>query len=170
MGVHCPRILIVCFLHTRMKPKILIILATVAVLLPLLSSTLQAQEQLLFRVNVPFEFIAGGVHLSSGQYLAFHVTPNMIQLTRVDGRANAYIAVKGLVMNGNNGNRIIFNKYGETYFLAQVQTGHDQQTHECFQCRGEKTLAARYRPSEAFTLRTRLLVKWPFIANNPVKC
>lgn len=136
-----------------MKPKTLIILATVAVLLPLLSSTLQAQEQLLFRVNVPFEFIAGGVHLPSGQYLAFHATPTIIQLVREDGHAAAWIPVKGSpVMSGESATQIIFNRYGETYFLSQVKTGRDQQVHECFQCRGEKTLAARYRPSEVKTV------------------
>jgi hypothetical protein len=139
--------------EVAMKPKTLIMLAALVVLLPLLSATAQAQEQLLFRVNVPFEFIAGGVHLSSGQYLAFHTTPTMIQLVREDGRASAYITVKASpVLDGDNGNRIIFNKYGATYFLAQVQTGHDQQTHECYKCRGEQTLAAKYRPSEVKTV------------------
>lgn len=131
-----------------MKSKLLIILVTVAVLLPLLSSTLKAQEQLLFRVEVPFEFSAGGVHFPAGQYLAFHVTSNMIQLTRVDGRASAYIAVKAPLLGGDTGNRIVFNKYGTSYFLAQIHTGYNQQTHACSKCRTEQILAAQAQPGK----------------------
>jgi hypothetical protein len=136
-----------------MKPKTLITLAALVVLLPVLSSTLQAQEHMLFRVNVPFEFIAGGVHLPPGQYLAFHTTPTIIQFVREDGRAAAWIPVKASpVVSGESANQVIFNRYGETYFLAQVKTGHDQQVHECFKCRGEQTLAAQSRSSEVKTV------------------
>ena len=55
---------------------------------------LQAQEQLLFRVEIPFNFVAGGVHLSAGKYLAFHANPATIQLIREDGKASAWIPVK----------------------------------------------------------------------------
>lgn len=137
-----------------MKPKTLITLAALVVLLPVLSSTLQAQEHLLFRVNVPFEFIAGGVHLSPGQYLAFHSTPTMIQLVREDGHASAWIPVQPAspLASEENSNQIVFNKYGETYFLAQVKTVHDQQVHRCHKCRGEQILAAQYRTSEVKTV------------------
>jgi hypothetical protein len=136
-----------------MKPKTLITLAALFVLLSVFSSTLQAQEQLLFRVDIPFEFIAGGVHMPAGQYLAFHTTPAIIQLVREDGRASASIPVKpSPVASGRNSNQIVFNRYGETYFLAQVKTGHDRQVHECFMCRSEQTLAAQYRASEAKTV------------------
>ena len=135
-----------------MKPQTLILLAAL-VLVPLFSSSLQAQEQLLFRVNVPFEFVAGGVHLSSGQYLAFHATPMIIKLVREDGRASAWIQVKASpVANGNRSSEIVFSRYGDTYFLSKVLTGHDQQTHECYKCRSEQTLAAQYRPSEPKTV------------------
>jgi hypothetical protein len=135
-----------------MKTQIIILLAAL-VLVPLVSSRLQAQEKLLFRVEVPFEFVAGGVHLSSGQYLAFHATPVMIQLVRQDGRASAWIPVKASpVTAGNGSNEIVFNRYGDSYFLSQVRTGHDQQTHECYKCRGEQTLAAQYRSSRPQTV------------------
>ena len=128
-----------------MKPRIALTIVALA-LVALLSSTLQAQEKLLFRVGIPFEFIAGGVHLSAGQYLAFHETPTILKLVREDGRGSAWIAVKpSPAMADKNTNEIVFNRYGETYFLASVQTGHDQQVHECFRCRAEQTLAAQHR-------------------------
>lgn len=137
-----------------MKPKTLITLAALVVLLPLLSFTLQAQEKMLFRVNVPFEFIAGGVHLPPGQYFAFHATPTMIQFVSEDGRAAAWIPVQPptQLASGEDSTQIVFNRYGETYFLAQMKTVQDQQVHKCHQCRGERILAAQYRPSEVKTV------------------
>lgn len=132
-----------------MKPKTLITVTVLVVLLPLLSSTLLAQEQLLFRVDIPFEFVAGGVHLSSGKYLAFHATPAVIKLVREDGRASAWIFVKASpVGTGNGPSHMMFNRYGNTYFLSQVRTQHDRQVHESYKCRSEQTLAAQYRGSE----------------------
>jgi len=128
-----------------MKTRIVLVVA-ILIVVPMLASTLQAQEQMLFRVNIPFEFIAGGVHLSAGDYLAFHATPSIMKLVREDGRGSAWIAVKpSPAMASKNTNEVVFNRYGETYFLASVQTGHDQQVHECFRCRAEQTLAAQHR-------------------------
>ena len=129
------------------------IVLTALLTLPLLSFTVQAQEQMLFRVDIPFEFIAAGVHLPAGQYLAFHTTPAIIHLVREDGRAAAWIPVKASpVASSESSNQLVFNRYGETYFLAHVKTGHDQQVHECFKCRGEQKLAAQYRASEVKTV------------------
>lgn len=141
-----------------MKLRVLFMLTATLVLLHLLSASLQAQEQLLFRVNVPFEFVAGGVHFSAGEYLAFHATPTMIQLVRTDGQASTWIPVKpSPVASGVTTNQIVFNRYGDSYFLSQVRTGHDQQIHECFRCRSEKTLAAQYRPSDVKTVALNVM-------------
>ncbi len=137
-----------------MKPRILIALTAVTVLLLVLSPSAQGQQQFLFRVDVPFEFIAGGVHLPSGQYLAFHTSPTMIELVNRDGRASAWIPVKAspVAQAGDDPNKIVFNRYGDTYFLSKVQTAHDQQVHECFRCQGEVKLAAQYRSTEVKTV------------------
>ena len=137
-----------------MKPKILILLAALMALLPLLSTTSQAQERLLFRVNIPFEFIAAGIHMAPGQYLAFHSSSTMIELVREDGRGAAWIPVSASpVTTEGNVNQLVFNRYGEkTYFLAQVKTGSDQQVHTCFKCRTERVLAAQSRASDVKTV------------------
>lgn len=136
-----------------MKPKTLISLAALLVLLPVFLLTSQAQENLLFRVDVPFEFIAGGVHLPAGQYLAFHTTPAIIQLVKVDGRASAWVSVNASpVASEGISNQLVFNSYGETYYLAQVKTSRDGQVHECVKCRGEKMLAAQYHASDVKTV------------------
>jgi hypothetical protein len=39
--------------------------------------------------------------------------------------------------------KLVFNKYGEQYFLAQVWTEPDREMHQCFQCRLEKAVLAQ---------------------------
>ena len=135
-----------------MKTRIALTIALL-VIVPMFTSSAKAQEQMLFRVNIPFEFVAGGAHLSAGDYIAFHASPSIIQLVREDGRASAWAAVKASpVMAGGTNNQLIFNKYGDSYFLAKVQTGGDQQLHECFRCRAEQTLAARSLATGAQTV------------------
>jgi hypothetical protein len=136
------------------------ILITVAVLFALLSlaaSTAQAQRDLICKINVPFEFSAGGNHLPPGQYLVFHVfTPNLIQLQRVDGRAAAHFQIMESVTETRDDTcRFTFNKYGEHVFLAQIQKGDDGHIHHCFKCRAEQTLAAQSRPPAPLTIEDR---------------
>ena len=84
-----------------------------------------------------------------GDYVGFHASPAIIQLVREDGRASVWIPVKASsVATEETKNQIVFNRYGDTYFLAKVNTGQDQQMHESFRCRAEETLAAQYAPEK----------------------
>jgi hypothetical protein len=135
-----------------MKPHILITLAALA-FIATFSTVLQCQEQLLFRVNVPFNFTASGVQLSAGEYLAFHTTPTTIQLVRKDGKGSVWVAVKpSPVRSGGSVTQIVFNRYGGTYFLSQVHTGADQQIHECYKCHAEKVLIAQNLNADVETI------------------
>ena len=134
-----------------MKTRMFLMLGTL-VLLTVVPMTLQAQEQLQFRVNIPFEFIAGEVHMPAGEYMGFHPTPTIMQIVREDGRASAWVHVKVSTGNDETQNRLAFKRYGDTYFLSKITTRHDQQEHECFRCRAEKTLAAQYAPAKPETL------------------
>ena len=81
--------------------KILCVLATIiaVVLVPI---TAQAQDRLQFRVNIPFDFVAGGVHMGSGNYLAFHVTPMILNLVREDGKGSTWVKVMPSPVITNN--------------------------------------------------------------------
>lgn len=132
-----------------------LLLTALAALISLMTFSVASpcQEQLLFRVNVPFNFVAGGVPLSAGEYLAFHKSSTLIQLVRKDGRGSAWVWVKpSPAASGETTNQIVFNRYGDSYFLSQVRTRHDQQIHECYQCRAEKNLLAQYPPSDVKTV------------------
>src|SRR5262245_4108513 len=119
--------------------KMAFALVALAVLVPIVS---RAQDHLLFRVNIPFAFVANGAHLEAGSYLAFHTTPLIIAFVREDGKGSAWIPVMPSPRTIEGLNQIIFHKYGNTYFLAKVHTEHDLQMHDCFRCPEEQKLSA----------------------------
>jgi hypothetical protein len=130
-----------------MKTRILN-LAVLTALVVLLTAMLNAQmaiRQPLFRVDVPFAFVVGGVHLPAGHYRVYHPgDPYLIVIEKDDGRARAMAYVHPSVSKADESNtKLVFNKYGDQYFLSQVWTEADREVHQCFKCRMEQTLMAQ---------------------------
>jgi len=122
--------------------------AALLVIILLVPSTLQAQmpiKQPLFRVEIPFAFIAGGVHLPAGHYHVYHPgDPYVVVIERDDGRARAMAYVHpSIIDTSESSTKLVFNKYGDQYFLSQVWTEPDREVHECFKCPKEKALMAQ---------------------------
>jgi hypothetical protein len=104
-----------------------------------------AIRQALFRVDVPFAFIVGGAHLPPGHYHVYHPgDPYVIVIEKDDGRARAMAYVHpSTTETSASSTKLVFNKYGDQYFLSQVWTEPDRQVHQCFQCRAERALMAQ---------------------------
>jgi hypothetical protein len=123
-------------------------LAAIVTLVLLIPAVLHAQmpiKQVLFRVDIPFAFVAGGVHLPAGHYLVYHPgDPYLLVIEKDDGRARAMEYVHPSATDPNaSSTKMVFNKYGNQYFLSQVWTEADQEVHQCFKCRMEQTLMAQ---------------------------
>jgi hypothetical protein len=130
-----------------MKTRI-IHLAVLLALILLIPAALEAQmpiKQQLFRANIPFAFVAGGVHLPAGHYHVYHPgDPYLVVIEKDDGRARAMVYVHPSATGpSESSTKLVFNKYGDQYFLAQVWTEPDREVHQCFQCRAEQALMAQ---------------------------
>lgn len=114
-------------------------------LIPALLHAQMAIKQPLFRVDVPFAFVVGGVHLPAGHYRVYHPgDPYLVVIERDDGRARATVYVHpSATSSDESSTKLVFNKYGDQYFLSQVWTEADREVHECFKCRMEQTLMAQ---------------------------
>lgn len=129
-----------------MKTRITHLAALLAliVLIPGLLHAQMAVKQPLFRVDIPFAFIVGGVHLPAGYYHVYHPgDPYVIVLEKDDGRARAMVYVHPSTDPGASSTKLVFNKYGDQYFLSQVWTEPDREVHQCFHCRAEQKLMAQ---------------------------
>ena len=89
-----------------------------------------AQAGYGLRVEVPFTFTAGNSHFESGQFLIKEATSDaaVLQIQSQEGKAGAILMTKGpLLDNRSESNpRLVFNKYGDHYFLSQIWFGDGQ--------------------------------------------
>jgi hypothetical protein len=132
-------------------------LAALFVLILLIPGWLHAQmaiRQPMMQVDVPFAFVAGGVHLPPGHYYVYHPgDPFLVVIEKDDGRARAMEYVHpSPTKPGAASTKLVFNKYGEQYFLSQVWTEPDQEVHDCLKCRTEKALMAQNPKPEPVVL------------------
>ena len=92
------------------------------------AATLLAQttvSQRLMTVNVPFAFAVEDHSLPAGEYLVLTVTPERsIRITSIDGKHSAIVnTLPNYAKTPSANSRLVFHKYGDEYFLAQVWTG-----------------------------------------------
>jgi len=126
----------------------------------LIPAVLQAQmaiKQPLFRIDVPFAFMAGGAYLPAGEYLVYHPgDPYFVVIEKTDGRARAMAYVHpSAARTSESATKLVFSKYGDQYFLSQVWTEADQEVHQCFKCYREKELMAKSQQPETVAIAAR---------------
>src|SRR5271166_3294256 len=85
----------------------------------------QTESQRLMKVNIPFAFAAGDHSLPAGEYLVLTVTPERsIRIVSTDGKHSAIVnTLPNYAKSPSENSRLIFHRYGNEYFLAQVWTG-----------------------------------------------
>ena len=82
-------------------------------------------SQRLMKVNVPFAFSVEDHSLPAGEYLVLTVTPERsIRITSTDGKHFAIVnTLPNYAKLPSPNSRLVFHKYRDEYFLAQVWTG-----------------------------------------------
>ena len=102
---------------------------TLVVGLVLATAVIPANGQLTSsRVNavIPFDFIVGGKTLPSGKYTVTAATNDGegLRIATRDGKSSVYRLSNLITDNGRNGKaRMVFRRYGQQYFLAEVWSG-----------------------------------------------
>jgi hypothetical protein len=141
-----------------MKPRTVhaAILVVLVLSLPGLLHAQMAITQPLARVDIPFAFTAGGVHLPAGYYHISHPgDPYFVLIQRDDGRARALVYVHPSASKFGESTKLVFNKYGDQYFLSQVVTEPDQQVHQCFKSPREKELMAQAQKADSVVITAK---------------
>jgi hypothetical protein len=108
-----------------MKTKLLAF--TAALLLSGLATGICYAQQPVLAVNIPFAFQAGDQILPAGEYRLEPATSGAGQFERlrqVDGDAVLIVSTIPVQSKTENPDpALIFHRYGQTYFLAQIWTG-----------------------------------------------
>jgi hypothetical protein len=71
--------------------------------------------------DVPFAFTAGNTKLPAGQYHIDSPMPNVVRLSSADRSVNAMLIVNSSTRTAlDRDGKLVFNKYGERCFLANI--------------------------------------------------
>ena len=107
--------------------------STIAImmLLAVVASTAGAQvfESKMMRARIPFAFNVGNTTLPAGEYTVTVVNPSsdrrVLRLRSRDGRSSAIIQTNSAKSSEAENAKLVFNRYGDTYFFAKAQMAGD---------------------------------------------
>jgi len=104
------------------------------------------------RANVPFAFRVGNEFMPAGQYKVTHInTRYLLMIRSVDTQATILVHSVPSGKDAGDSAKLVFNRYGETYFLRQVWIpGTD--ANELLWSKTEKEYASRWSGPERATV------------------
>ena len=100
--------------------KHIIRLALVAAASFLSSSSAPAQP--IAKADIPFDFICQHQVMPHGTYTISVFMERFIELRGKDGKVHAISTAEPNVKIGGPGTKLVFHRYGDRYYLSEVQT------------------------------------------------
>jgi hypothetical protein len=125
-----------------MKTRALVMAGVMALTAMATTRVAQAQEPLA--VNIPFGFVAGNMQLPAGEYMVKVSAPThtLILISRKDSTASGFINTNAAVSSEpQSESKLIFNRYGDRYFLSQVWTEGNSQGRQLLKSAREKEMS-----------------------------
>jgi hypothetical protein len=116
--------------------------------LTVMASTRVAQAQDTIAVKVPFDFAAGAAKMPAGEYLVKTIGParSLQLINRTDPRVSAFVPVNSAESaNAPTESKLVFNCYGDRYFLSQVWAAGNNIGRQLMKSAREKEMAQMAR-------------------------
>jgi hypothetical protein len=129
-----------------MKNQILRSTAILGLFFMLAIASSNAQTPGRLEVSIPFDFSAGKVILHAGNYSITRKSAAALAIRSVDGKTTALVNAPLTIGSRDSkaGERLVFNKYGDQYFLSQVWLSIDSG-RQLFTSGAETKAARDYR-------------------------
>jgi hypothetical protein len=111
----------------------------------------QAQS-ITVSAEIPFDFAVGEKWLPAGEYQVKPVNERVTLIQSQDARSSA-LAMTTAVNTGKPSDvtKLVFNRYGEQYFLSKIWAPGSDISRELSKCRLEREVAAHSRVKPAAT-------------------
>ena len=112
----------------------------------LLVTALAYAKTVNMKVNVPFNFVVGGATMPSGEYTVQGLgLGNAISIRRLDQTAASLtLAIRCESSKTPEQSKLVFHRYGDRYFLAQIWMAGSNSGHELPKSRREAEVAMDY--------------------------
>src|SRR5215469_3731754 len=129
-------------------------LITICLLLTAAGFAQMRSSQQLMKVNIPFAFGVQDQSLPAGQYLVFTVTPERsIRIVSADGKHLAIVnTLPNYAKEPSSNSRLVFHRYGNEYFLAEVWTAGQDVARNPLSGRKAMESASNGERPETFTV------------------
>jgi hypothetical protein len=97
------------------------------------------------RAKIPFDFNVGEKKLPAGEYtfsrLSGFSDNKLMSVSGADASAHVFQSTFGAeVLTPKNKSTLVFNRYGDQYFLEQIWSGGEQEGTQVPQSRSERTI------------------------------
>jgi len=125
-----------------MKTRALVMAGMMALTAMACTRVAQAQELLVF--NIPFDFVAGNKTLPAGEYSIKAAAPErtLLLIDRNDAAASAFMNTEAVAKTEmQTESKLVFNRYGDRYFLSQVWTAGNFRGRQLSKSAREKEMA-----------------------------
>jgi hypothetical protein len=104
------------------------------------SSAVAQSSSTTLKVEIPFTFQVGSQHMPAGTY-DIDLMSGPTVLLRGPGHGGSFVIVHSAeVLQAPNNGKVVFDRYGNKYFLHQIWTAGDRQGRECVKSRAEKEI------------------------------
>jgi hypothetical protein len=92
--------------------------------------------------DIPFEFSVGYKSMPAGEYMLRSITTSgdALMIQSADSRVTALRQSEATAQNKDNHARLIFHRYGERYFLAEVWNGADVTGRQLLKSQEERAI------------------------------
>jgi hypothetical protein len=99
-----------------------------------------ASAQSKLQVTVPFEFTVGQDLLPAGTYEINYVQPQAIELSNQAKHINVFAVITSTDDVRQSPDKMIFNRYGNRYFLNEIHGGYGQSARKVSVSKREQRL------------------------------
>jgi len=129
-------------------------LITICLLLTAAGFAQMRSSQQLMKINIPFAFGVQDQSLPAGQYLVVTVTPERsIRIVSSDGKRSAIVnTLPNYAKEPSSNSRLVFHRYGNEYFLAEVWTAGQDVARNPLSGRKAMESASNGERPETFTV------------------
>lgn len=146
----------------NIAPKIIAALCILSALMTTATSA-SAQTPQGMKIDIPFRFSVVGRTLSAGRYSVKRIsqTSSAYAIQSQDG-AGSVIVITTASLNGGSGEaepRLVFNKYGGRYFLAEMWMPDSDTGNHVPQSKAERSLRRELAGTNAKPQQVALLAR-----------
>jgi hypothetical protein len=118
-------------------------IAMIAAALVAVSSALAEGQPGDVLVNVPFSFLVGNHPMPPGRYLVSGAANGFLRMFDTnDAHNQLFMAVNGVQSRIPQTPKLVFHRYGDSYFLAEVWNGTGNLGRQLPKSKGEQQIAS----------------------------